>query len=165
MWHYSQVHHTEFIGDGSENRSPPALLLAMYTYSDWGWEVTVPVPNLLCESYVQVICLMSIQGSTAPDLHMHMVWCFILRFVDRASWYMYVLKPTWCTIYLQFIQSLYTYISCFGLASCPSSGGNQSHLNQASDSQLKHAACTICHIYTLLPPDDGLLASPKHVWV
>jgi hypothetical protein len=34
----------------------------------------------------------------------------ILCFVDRASRYMRVMKPTWCTIYLQFIQSLYLYV-------------------------------------------------------
>jgi hypothetical protein len=34
----------------------------------------------------------------------------ILCSVDRASRYMRVMKPTWCTIYLQFIQSLYLYM-------------------------------------------------------
>jgi hypothetical protein len=33
------------------------------------------------------------------------------------------------------------------------------------DSQLKRTTHTNCNIYTLLPPDDGLLASPKHVEV
>jgi hypothetical protein len=32
-----------------------------------------------------------------------------------------------------------------------------------ADSQLKRTTCTICCIYTLLLPDDGQLASPKHV--
>jgi hypothetical protein len=33
------------------------------------------------------------------------------------------------------------------------------------DSRLRHTTCANCRIYTctLLPPDDGLLASPKHV--
>jgi hypothetical protein len=31
------------------------------------------------------------------------------------------------------------------------------------DSQLKRTARAICCIYTLLPPDDGQLESPKHV--
>jgi hypothetical protein len=34
-----------------------------------------------------------------------------------------------------------------------------------ANSQLKHTTHTNCHIYTLLPPDDGLLASPKHAEV
>jgi hypothetical protein len=34
-----------------------------------------------------------------------------------------------------------------------------------ADSQLKRTTRTNCGIYTLLPPDDGLLASPKHVEV
>jgi hypothetical protein len=34
-----------------------------------------------------------------------------------------------------------------------------------ADSQLKRTTRTNCCIYTLLPPDDGLLASPKHVQV
>jgi hypothetical protein len=34
-----------------------------------------------------------------------------------------------------------------------------------ADSQLKRTICTIRCIYTLLTPDDGLLASPKHVEV
>jgi hypothetical protein len=33
------------------------------------------------------------------------------------------------------------------------------------DSQLKPTTHTNCHRYTLLPPDDGLLASLKHVEV
>jgi hypothetical protein len=32
-----------------------------------------------------------------------------------------------------------------------------------ADSQLIHTTHTSCHIYTLLLPDDGLLASPKHI--
>jgi hypothetical protein len=35
----------------------------------------------------------------------------------------------------------------------------------AADSQIRRTTRTNCHIYTLLPPDDGLLASPKHVEV
>jgi hypothetical protein len=34
-----------------------------------------------------------------------------------------------------------------------------------ADSQLKCTIGTNCHICTLLPPDDGLLASPNHVEV
>jgi hypothetical protein len=44
----------------------------------------------------------------------------ILCFVDRASRYIRVMKPTWCTVYLQFIQSINLY-TCFGFASSPSS--------------------------------------------
>jgi hypothetical protein len=32
-----------------------------------------------------------------------------------------------------------------------------------TDSHLKRTTRTICCIYTLLPPADGQLASPKHV--
>jgi hypothetical protein len=32
-----------------------------------------------------------------------------------------------------------------------------------ADIQLKRTTTKTCHIYTLLPPDNGLLASPKHV--
>jgi ABC-type transport system involved in Fe-S cluster assembly fused permease/ATPase subunit len=35
---------------------------------------------------------------------------FWISFVDCVSQYMRVMKPTWCTIYLQFIQSLYLYM-------------------------------------------------------
>jgi hypothetical protein len=31
--------------------------------------------------------------------------------------------------------------------------------------QLRHTTRTNCHIYMLLSPDEGLLASPKHVEV
>jgi hypothetical protein len=34
---------------------------------------------------------------------------------------------------------------------------------QPADSLLKRTTRTNCRIYTLLPPDDGLLANPKHV--
>jgi hypothetical protein len=36
---------------------------------------------------------------------------------------------------------------------------------RSADSQQKHTTHTNCCIYTLLPPDDGQLASPKHVEV
>jgi hypothetical protein len=32
-----------------------------------------------------------------------------------------------------------------------------------ADSRLRHTTRTNSHIYTLLPPDDGLLSSLKHV--
>jgi hypothetical protein len=35
----------------------------------------------------------------------------------------------------------------------------------SADSQLKRTTRTNCHIYALLRPDDGLLATPKHVEV
>jgi hypothetical protein len=54
----------------------------------------------------------------------------ILCFIDRAaSQYMRVKKPTWCTIYLQFIQSLYFYR--FRVASSPSLEGNNVYMQQA----------------------------------
>jgi hypothetical protein len=34
---------------------------------------------------------------------------------------------------------------------------------RAADSRLRRTTRTHCHVHTLLPPDDGLLASPKHV--
>jgi hypothetical protein len=37
--------------------------------------------------------------------------------------------------------------------------------SRPADSQLRHVTHTSCYIYTLLPPDDGLLASLKHVEV
>jgi hypothetical protein len=37
--------------------------------------------------------------------------------------------------------------------------------SMSANSQLRRTASTNCHIYTLLPPDDGLLASSKHVEV
>jgi hypothetical protein len=35
----------------------------------------------------------------------------------------------------------------------------------AADSRLRRTTRNNCHIYTLLSPDDGLLASPKHIEV
>jgi hypothetical protein len=40
---------------------------------------------------------------------------------------------------------------------------SKSTVGGPTDSRLRRTTCTNCHIYTLLPPDDGLLASPKHV--
>jgi hypothetical protein len=34
-----------------------------------------------------------------------------------------------------------------------------------ADSRLRRITPTICHVYTLLPPDNGLLANPKRVEV
>jgi hypothetical protein len=62
---------------------------------------------------------------------------------------MRVMKPIWCTVYLQFIQSLYLYMFRVWPA----------------DSQLKRTTRNNCCIYTSLPPDDGQLARPKHVEV
>jgi hypothetical protein len=36
---------------------------------------------------------------------------------------------------------------------------------QSADSRLRGTTRTNCHIYTLLPPDDGLLSSPKHLQI
>jgi hypothetical protein len=41
--------------------------------------------------------------------------------------------------------------------------GLSAGLDGMADSRLIHTTRTNCHIYTLLPPYDGLLASPKHV--
>jgi hypothetical protein len=74
----------------------------------------------------------------------------IPRFVDRASRYMRVMKPTWCTVYLQFVQS---------------HNSTSIYSNQAG--RLRRRTRTNGRIYTLLPPDYGLLANPRHVevWV
>jgi hypothetical protein len=42
---------------------------------------------------------------------------------------------------------------------------NSSIPTMSADSQLRPTTRTNCHIYTLLPPDDGQLASLKHVEV
>jgi hypothetical protein len=64
----------------------------------------------------------------AEALWLNLLGYFLLCFVDRASRFMRVMKPTWCTIYLQFIPSLYLYM--FRLASCSSSGGNNVYMWQ-----------------------------------
>jgi hypothetical protein len=91
---------------------------------------------------------------------------------------------SWNQIDALFIFSLFSHYTstCFGLASFPSSGGNNVYMQQlvrvvhfswlsagldgqSTDSQLKRTTRTNCHIYTLLPLDDEQLASPKHVEV
>jgi hypothetical protein len=52
----------------------------------------------------------------------------IVCFVERASRNMHVMKPTWCTICIQFIQSPNLYI--FRSYSCPSSWGSIVHVQQ-----------------------------------
>jgi hypothetical protein len=37
--------------------------------------------------------------------------------------------------------------------------------SRPADTPLRRTTNTNCHIYTLLPPDGGLLADPKHVEV
>jgi hypothetical protein len=49
---------------------------------------------------------------------------------------------------------------CFACWTLPNSIPSRS-----ADSQLRRTTRTSCHIYTFLPPDDGLLASPIHVEV
>jgi hypothetical protein len=75
---------------------------------------------------------------------------------------------------------IYIYTStCFGLASSQSAGGGNvrvknsqgvrvarfSRMSAGLDSQLRRTTRTVIYTYTLLPPNDGLLASPKHVEV
>jgi hypothetical protein len=78
---------------------------------------------------------------------------------------------SWNQLDALFIFSLFSHYTCtcFGLASCPSSGGNNVYMWQlvcvVHLSPLAHTTRTSCHTYTLLPPDDGQLASPKHVGV
>jgi hypothetical protein len=81
-----------------------------------------------------------------------------------------------------FILSLFSHntSTCFGLTCCPSSGGNnvymqqmirgvrcrlKSHHNQVNWQSTTTYNTHNCRLYTLLPPDDGQLASPKHVEV
>jgi hypothetical protein len=66
-----------------------------------------------------------------------------VMFCWPASRNMRVIKPTWCTIYLDGME-----------CSIPSRPAN---------SRLRCTTPTNYHIYTPLPPDDGLLARPKHV--
>jgi hypothetical protein len=86
---------------------------------------------------------------------------------------------SWNQLEALFIFSLFRHYTstCFGLASCPSSGGNNVHvcmqqvvrvvrfswlsagLVGPADSHLQPTTRTTCCIHTLLPPDDGHLAS------
>jgi hypothetical protein len=79
--------------------------------------------------------------------------------------------------YFQFIESLYFYM--FRAASSTSSGGSSAYMRQLvllvrrsrpsvglarpGNSRLRCTTRINCRICALLPPDDGLLASPKHV--
>jgi hypothetical protein len=86
---------------------------------------------------------------------------FFFCFIDRASRYMRVMKPTCCTIYVQF-KSPYLYV--FGLASIPSSRNNSIYMRQlvcvvclCSNQAYRQSTKTydtICCKYTLLPHDD-----------
>jgi hypothetical protein len=50
-----------------------------------------------------------------------------LCFAARASRYMHVMGPTWCTIYVRFIPSLCLYM--FRVVGCQSSGGKDKRLS------------------------------------
>jgi hypothetical protein len=101
---------------------------------------------------------------------------WILCFVDSTSRYMSVIKPTCCTIYLQFFSvTIPLHVSGLLVAHhqevtmyiCDKQyvnvGEPASIPTRPDVSPLRCTARTNCHIYeyTLLPPDDGLLASPK----
>jgi hypothetical protein len=82
------------------------------------------------------------------------LWMGVLCLVTWCS-RMHVMKPTWCTIYFQFIRH-YTS-TCFGLASCPSSGGSNVYKWQlilvsrtsATDTRLTRTVAYI-HRYLLM---------------
>jgi hypothetical protein len=113
---------------------------------------------------------------------------WILCSVFRSSRYMRAMKPTWCTSYLQFIRSLYLYtlhvsgllvahhqevtIYIYIYATIGTCCTSQSTVDRPAsipirpaNGQLRRTTRTNCHMYTLLHPDEGLLASPKHVEV
>jgi hypothetical protein len=72
------------------------------------------------------------------DSFIFVVFCALLTMhldvccVDHASRYMRVRKPTWCNIYLSYFKFSHYTSTCFGLAICPSSGGNNVYINSAS---------------------------------
>jgi hypothetical protein len=95
---------------------------------------------------------------------------------DRQIWSftnMCVMKSNLCNIYLQLIRP-YT-ATYFRVVSSPSSGGGNvymwqlvrivrlSRLPAPSMEWNQPTTHTNCHVYLLLPPDDGLLTRPKHV--
>jgi hypothetical protein len=77
-------------------------------------------------------------------------------FADCASRYMHVMKPTWCTMYLQLFHH-YTHTR-FRLPSCPLSRGSNIYI-------CKRWYMYVCFIYRWLLPDDWQLASLKRLEV
>jgi hypothetical protein len=106
--------------------------------------------------------------------------CMILQiFRQEIQTVLCVMEPTWCTIYLQFYW-VTTPLHVSGLLVAHHQEvamyiyGNWHVLYILVDRQWAWMACqkstrcttrTNCHICTLLPPEDGLLASLKHVEV
>jgi hypothetical protein len=50
-----------------------------------------------------------------------------------------------------------------GMETLDSKSGCPTTVGGPAASRLRHTARTGCYVYTLLSPDDGLLARPKHV--
>jgi hypothetical protein len=67
--------------------------------------------------------------------------------------------------YQEVIIYIYIYIRQLVQVVCLSqqSAGLTSIPSRAAYIRLRRTTRTNCHMYTLLPPDDGQLASPKHV--
>jgi hypothetical protein len=88
-------------------------LLANSASFDVMWNLNGLAFGCLCWFYqaLNIAVFLYIQHTAVdtPNAHSSLK-CRILCYVDRASRYMRVMKPTWYTIYLQFIQSLYLYM-------------------------------------------------------
>jgi hypothetical protein len=99
-------------------------------------------------------------------------YCILIWF-SPTNTHTHTHTPYFCKMYFIIVNTA----TCFGLARSPSSGGNNVYMRQlvraVRVSRLLAAPSTVDwnvqHVpvvaYTLLPPDDGPLPSPKHVEV
>jgi hypothetical protein len=76
--------------------------------------LSISVHRLVCIPSDGYMIKWNVENESADTVTYLKVCFYILCFVDRASQNMNVMKPTWCTIYLLFIQSLhlYTFWAC-----------------------------------------------------
>jgi hypothetical protein len=99
-------------------------------------------------------------------------WPFISKYArDETNLMYYLFSVYWVTTLLYVSrwlvfhhQEVAMYI-CLSRLSTRLDGMRYSIPSRPADSRLRRTTRTNCHIYTLLPPDDGLLANPKHIQV
>jgi hypothetical protein len=123
---------------------------ALYCY---GWTKTVPDESLTPIIRVDMSTTFHFTVTTDSDN------CFM--FSDRAHLYVHACNETNIMHYLSSVYSVTIPLHVSGLLTAH----HQEVTMYVCDNWYVPYVLVDCHIYTSLPPDDGLLASPKHVEV
>jgi hypothetical protein len=116
--------------------------------------------------------------STAPHIIFDKLICTLLTSIPHVcTWYeisysMYyncLSQVSKSTVIIRCTVTFWSYFIYAKIGTCCTSystlGGPRSFPSRPTDIRLRPTTRTNCHMYTFLPPDDGLLAGLKHIEV